>query len=525
MGNRLGLTKKLGITASLAMLATYACTDKTATPTAPQVSSAIAANEDATGAGSGSGRIRHVLLISVDGMHESDLTRFVVAHPSSALAGLVRHGVSFTNATTSKPSDSFPGLLAQVTGGSPKSTGVYYDNSYDRELYAPGSACAASAKGTEVVYDESIDRNPDALDAGGGIDPAALPLQKKNGVCSPVYPHQFLRVNTIFEVAKAAGLRTAWSDKHPAYDIVNGPSGRGVDDLFTPEINGGPFTANATNAETYDAIKVAAVLNEIEGKTHDGTGKPGVPAIFGMNFQAVSVAQKTAGYVDASGTPSADLEGALEFVDQSLGKMVAELQKENLSRNTAIIVSAKHGQSPIDPSLRRVVDEAKLPSVINAVQSGLVAKSTEDDIGLVWLTDRARTNDAANAIMANASVLGVEAVLKGDALATMFRNPATDSRAPNLIALVQHGVIYAKPTAKKKEEHGGFGDDDVRVPIVVSRDGAEGESVNVPVRTTQIAPTILNLLGLPSWALQAVRIEGTRRLPIGDLNRKSGEEE
>jgi hypothetical protein len=37
-------------------------------------------------------------------------------------------------------------------------------------------------------------------------------------------------------VVRAKGGRTAWADKHPAYDLVNGPSGKGVEDLYTPEI-------------------------------------------------------------------------------------------------------------------------------------------------------------------------------------------------------------------------------------------------------------------------------------------------
>ena len=60
--------------------------------------------------------------------------------------------------------------------------------------------------------------NPTSL-----IDPAQLPVDP--ATCKPVYPHQYLKVNTIFEVARAAGLRTAWSDKHPAYEILNGPVG------------------------------------------------------------------------------------------------------------------------------------------------------------------------------------------------------------------------------------------------------------------------------------------------------------
>ena len=140
-----------------------------------------------------------------------------------------------------------------VTGGSPRSTGVFYDDSYDRNLSAPGSNCAV--KGTEVVYDESIDIDPTALDGGGGINPAALPVDGSKG-CTPVYPHSFLRVNTIFEVARDAGLYTAWSDKHPAYEIVNGPSGSSVNDLYTPEIAAVPVTVSGT--EPYDDLKATS---------------------------------------------------------------------------------------------------------------------------------------------------------------------------------------------------------------------------------------------------------------------------
>src|SRR5262249_28607705 len=149
-----------------------------------------------------------------------DLANYVAAHPRSALGRLSHHGITYTHAHAVRPTDSFPGLLAIVTGGTPATTGVWYDDSYDRRLSPPGSDC--STRGTEVVYDESIDFDPDALDAGGGINPALLPRDPDLG-CAPVYPHDYLRVNTIFEVVKAAGGRTAWSDKHPAYDLANGP--------------------------------------------------------------------------------------------------------------------------------------------------------------------------------------------------------------------------------------------------------------------------------------------------------------
>jgi hypothetical protein len=457
-----------------------------------------------------SGQIRHVLLLSIDGLHEQDLARYTTLHPNSALAQLTHLGMTYTNASTSKPSDSFPGLLSMVTGGSPRSTGVFYDDSYDRTLSAPGSNCAT--KGTEVVYDESIDINPNALDGGGGIDPTRLPLDGSKG-CTPVYPHSFLRVNTIFEVARQAGLYTAWSDKHPAYDLVNGPSGQGVADLYTPEIAAVPVTVSAT--ETYDDLKVQAIINEIAGKDHTGTKTEPVPAIFGMNFQAVNVAQKdpNGGYLDADATPSALLQGALDHTDQSVSKMLAALRQQNLFSSTTIILSAKHGQSPIDPSLHLIVDKNIIPNLVNSVQSGLLAQATEDDVALLWLNDQSKVNDVVATLNANKAQAHIDTILSGDSLKQLFNDPTKDSRTPDIIVLPVHGVIYAVLTATKIAEHGGFSEDDTHVSLFVANPTLKKGSISTPVQTTQIAPTILQLLGLDPNELQAVGMENTQILP------------
>jgi hypothetical protein len=179
--------------------------------------------------------VRHVLLISVDGLHEVDVANWIAGHPGSTLAELTETGVKYTDAHTPTPSDSFPGLAALVTGGTPKSTGLYYDDSYDRTLFPPGSNCEGKP-GTEAAYFETAEFDDSQLFSP--INPASLPHAKDaKGNCNPVLPHEFIRVNTIFEVIRTGGGYTAWSDKHPAYDWTNGPSGEGVDDLYTPEIN------------------------------------------------------------------------------------------------------------------------------------------------------------------------------------------------------------------------------------------------------------------------------------------------
>jgi Type I phosphodiesterase / nucleotide pyrophosphatase len=191
--------------------------------------------------------VRRVLLIAVDGLHALDVSRYIKNHPDSALAELARHGITYTNARTPANSDSFPGLLALVTGGSPLSHGLFYDVSYDRSIFDPTNKSCSPPAGNPMIFDESIDLYDANNVSQNVINPEALPRHRVNGNCLPLFPHEALRTNTIFEVVKAAGGRTAWADKHPAYDLVNGPSGKGVDDLFTPEItNVGGFDATVS---------------------------------------------------------------------------------------------------------------------------------------------------------------------------------------------------------------------------------------------------------------------------------------
>ena len=95
--------------------------------------------------------------------------------PRSALARSCGSGVDFTNAQTPFPSDSFPGMVAQVTGGNPTTTGVYYDDTLQPRAAAGRArrAAPASTPGAEVTYFEQLDKNPHALDAGQGL--AGLP--------------------------------------------------------------------------------------------------------------------------------------------------------------------------------------------------------------------------------------------------------------------------------------------------------------------------------------------------------------
>jgi hypothetical protein len=491
--------------------------------------------------------VQHVLLISVDGLHALDLANYVNRHPNSTLAALSQQGITYTNNQTSSPSDSFPGLAALLTGGSPITTGFWYDVTWNRALSPPaqtdglgnpGGSCPGQI-GTIMAMDESIDTNLTRLDGGGGINQAYLRRDPKNG-CRTVLPHEYLRVNTIFEVAKAAGLHTAWTDKHPSYEWTNGPSGTGVDDFYGPEINSIPialpfagctpvpypdptpddgWTTALANARCYDQLHVQAVVNQIDGYTHDRSRRVGVPALFGTNFQAVSVGQKLntdpvtgqpGGYSDVLGTPAAGLAEQLDFIDQSLGRMVQELRTQNLYRSTLIIVSAKHGQSPIDRTKNQNIANGQPSTLLGASESFDIS----DDGSLIWLANSSLTSSVVSMLSepANQQLLGIQEIFAGQSLIDKFNSPLNDPRTPDIILKVNTGVIFTGGT--KIAEHGGFNEDDVHTALLLSMDGIEPAVVKAATTNQQVAPTILQALGLNPSSLDAVRNEQITVLPF-----------
>ena len=543
------------------------------------------------------GGVQHVLLISIDGMHALDfincaqgISGFNGGQPYCPnLAELAETGVNYLEAATSKPSDSFPGLMALVSGGSPRTVGAFYDVAYDRSLDPPATTtgngvagapglCTSGAPpmGTTTEFDEGIDINklllnggaPAGVDGGiASIDPNKLERDPAHN-CAPVYPWNFVRTNTIFGVVHTAGGYTAWSDKHPSYLSVSGPGdGTNVDDYYSPEINSIPvalptvpgcnplpdqtavaasnaWTDSFQNIQCYDSLKVKAILNEINGWDHSGKFRRPVPKVFGMNFQVVSVGQKLiekslpttviGGYLDNIGTPSPALLSEIQFADDSIGKMVAALKNRGRYQSTLIVISAKHGQNPID-SARYLGISTKPGDPITTSPATILQDllpfsespanpdgigPTEDDISLIWLTNSADTTKAVQMLEtqspATNNIAGIGEIFSGPGVAQMFNPPGLppngDPRTPDIIVTPNIGVTYSG-SGKKQAEHGGFAHDDTNVIMLLSNPSFSARTVTSPVETYQIAPTILAVLGLDPNKLDAVREERTQVLP------------
>ncbi len=536
-----------------------------------------------TAAAVGSGPIKHVLLLSIDGMHAVDFENCSrgVADVNDGepycpnLAALRSSGITYVGAVSSKPSDSFPGLTALLSGATPKTSGIYYDVAYDRSLDAPAVATNSGLAagpctpygvptGTTTDNTQGIDRDASKLNGGapgasltdGGfasIDPKKLVRNPATG-CTPVYPYNFIRVNTIFGVVHAAGGYTAWSDKRPSCAFTAGAGGTGLDDFFGPEVastvvplpgvvtsegvscatvrdpaNTGNWITSYENVQCFDALHVKAVLNQIAGKTHSGA-KAKIPAVFDTDFQSVFVGQAVnvpnegnGGYVNAAAVPGHPLLKEIEFVDASIGDIIQKLKDAGIYESTLVIVTAKHGESPIDPAAF-VADLQNSPATLLGTalpfsESPLNPNgigSTEDDVSVLWLKDSADTTNAVALLEKNASAIGLGQIFYGPTLALNYNvpgvGPGKDPRTPDIIVTPNYGVTYVSGSSVS-EDHGGFGHDDTNVMLLLANPSLQRATVSTQVSTTQVAPTILKALGLNPALLDGVKLEGTPLLP------------
>jgi arylsulfatase A-like enzyme len=212
-----------------------------------------------------------------------------------------------------------------------------------------------------------------------------------------------------------------------------------------------------------------------------------------------------------------------------------------------VIITAKHGQSPIDTNRffpipghsgtnglpPSAVIGQFLPPVYANPNNGLGL--AEDDISQIWLTNPADTKTAVNLLEttgtapgSDATAIGLGQIFFGPSITTMFNAPGVptdldpccsvpkagelDPRTPDIVVIPNVGVVYTG-SLKKQSEHGGFAHDDTNVMLLVSNPGLRTQTVTSFVETMQVAPTILQLLGLDPSSLDAVRIEGTPVLP------------
>jgi hypothetical protein len=609
---------------------------------------------------SGPTGVKRVFTLVVDGLHQIDLLNMIknfTQYPN--IAYLAENGLNYPQAESVKPSDSSPGLIGIFTGGNPASTGIWYEQGYDRTLYPPGSNCTGPI-GAVIDISEITDFDGgQSLNGGGGTDPSKLTLDPTKG-CTPVYQHNLLKVNTVFNVVKdyysslqanatlaaytdkggdesimeqiyetifscddndpncetkecnnnndnthhthnddndnthhthndndnnhhihnndnthhkrhhrrnsnsippvpepvKPTVWTAYSDKQVPYEILQGPEGNGVDNLFNPEVNClGSNKYDFTASTWYDTLKIDAVLGWIKGQTTQfgpqngthtsypyciipsapvivtGTNPTNVttqpPVIFGTSIVSFNLVQRTTingnPYLDAAGTPSPLVIQAMEFMDQQIGRILLALATANLLDTTLFVLVGKHGNTPLDPLMFRNKNSNAANAVYGSphnlvtptslLPAGSILWSNEGDDDVIWLNQTVtNTSTAVQTFRNNIQALGLQKLYFGESI-KYFGDPSSP-RTPDIYLNLVLGTDY--DSNPKFEDHGGIGQDSVQVGLLLSHPSIAASPKRTqyaPVRTTQVAPTILAALGIDPTLLQAVQQEGTPKLP------------
>jgi hypothetical protein len=308
-------------------------------------------------------------------------------------------------------------------------------------------------------------------------------------------------------------------------------------------------THNVLLTEKYDDLKVQAILNEINGlpsHTFFHSNLSQIPAIFGMNFQAVSVAEKSFyGGINLlpngqEGFPSTVLEGAIQHTDNSIGLIIAALKNAGIWNSTLVVLTAKHGQDP-RVGVGGLMQAGTLSTLLGNAGDP-VAQATEDDVSLLWLQNQSQTFNAVAALQnfkatgtLDVTFQGVTQTLPASQIINQIiadtpnadaspqslglGDPATDSTTPDIFVTLQPGYIWVGNTASKVKnaEHGGFSQDDTHVALILSGGaigaGFQGTTQTGSVQTQQIAVTTLDALGLNPNNLTGAVTDGTQALP------------
>ena len=209
-------------------------------------------------------------------------------------------------------------------------------------------------------------------------------------------------------------------------------------------------------------------------------------------------------------------------MDGAIGQMVSALRSQNLLDSTTIIITAKHGQSPIDPN--RYFPIPGHSGTNGTSPANLLNRTRRSMVPQVEVAGPGPTEDDISQIVAFAGqhhyagehrggghrpgeqrkTAGIGEIFYGTSLETMFNAPGVptvngpccallpggDPRTPDIIVAPNIGVTYTG-SASKQAEHGGFAFDDTNVMLLVSNPSFQRRTVTSWVETMQVAPTIL----------------------------------
>jgi predicted AlkP superfamily pyrophosphatase or phosphodiesterase len=411
---------------------------------------------------------RIVVMMSVDG-----LANFYMDDPSAempTIRKLAAEGASAAGMRASDPTVTWPNHTTLVTGVSPARHGVVGNNFLDR------------AKGTKinVIWDPDLDKD------------------------------QIVKAPTIYDVAKAAGLKTA---------AVHWPASRGAHSLdwTVPDVNKPELVAKYSTPVVLEEAKAAGLdlVNDTDGKPRRRTESAEEDQRFTNVFKLILHNHKpnlallhvlNVDYTEhIEGPRSPKAYEAIKAADDEVRQVWETLQQNFPGKSTLVIVS-DHGFSlnktkiGVNPILQQaglittVGDRITGGDVQSVVQGGSVLLYINDD------GNRAAIDQRVRKVFAN--VEGIAKIVSATDFADYgIADPKHDPHAPDMVVFAKLGYYFGDTAAGgKKELKGSHGYDshlpDMRAVFVACGAGIQPGVKLGEINNTSVAPTVAKLLNL-----------------------------
>ncbi|HEU5125542.1 MAG TPA: ectonucleotide pyrophosphatase/phosphodiesterase [Verrucomicrobiae bacterium] len=416
-------------------------------------------NQPAAAADSGATN-QVVVMISVDG-----LAAFYFDDPKAempTIRELASKGAHASAMRAVAPTVTWPNHTTLVTGVMPAKHGVIGNNYFDR----------AEGRRVTLIADPEFDKD------------------------------QIVKVPTLYDVAKADGLKTA---------AVRWPATRNaktldwtIPDMAMPSLIKNSTPALITecesaglrldspqrNSEEMDSV-CAEIFNHIL-KTH----RPNLALFHIINVDHVQ---------HGKGPRTPEAYAAIKAMDQQVRLVWEELQRDYPGRATLFVVS-DHGFSPV----RRTI----LPNVVLR-QAGLVGEQSKPKVevvvqggcAMIYVRDEAQRTEILKQVRkAFTAIPGVKVVGVADFKNYGMADPRKDPHAPDLLLFADEGCAFGNTASgdeafKDKLETSGTHGHDPHLAHLHAMFVAYGAGIKPGIQlgeisNTSVAPTIARLLNL-----------------------------
>ena len=309
---------------------------------------------------------------------------------------------------------------------------------------------------------------------------------------------EMIQVETLFELAKAQGLKTA---------VVSGK--KNLVTLFSKDCDVGtsnvspldylPQTVNVDDAETNEEYyKMNLELADWVFESLYTVLETEKPNLTLVNVQSPD-------YIGHRFGPESDeLKTCLKRVDKALGKLYDKMEKSGMLENTTLLIVADHGMTESDKAINL--------NILTMMQFPEAAAAIDGRTGYIWLNG---TNEA-DVVSYFADMEGVAAIFSSHSNRAINLNVYSED-GPDLILESEPGYVFL-PQPMIDEYHGQHGssdDSDMNIPMIMVGGGVPAGAGIEATDLRAVAPLVCKLLGIPNGEFE---VSVPALLPQQDLS-------